>query len=331
MTTPRPGNPAVPTRLPPAGRRAGGPPWMNMGMPAEKSMDFGPSARRLARRLRPHRLRVLVAVALALLSVGFTVVGPRILGRATDTIFAGVIGKQLPAGMSLTQVVAEQRASGNGRLADLLARTHVIPGLGIDFTRLGHLLLLALSLYAIASVLSWLQGFLIAGIVQRMVFKLRAEAADKLNRLPLPYFDKQPRGELLSRVTNDIDNIQQSVQQTLSQLLTSLLTVVGVLGMMFWVSPVLALVALVSVPLSIVVTKRIAKRSQKQFVAQWTQTGSLNGEIEEAFTGHELVKVFGRQREVEASFAAQNNELFRASFGAQFASGTIMPSMMFIG
>ena len=163
------------------------------------------------------------------------------------------------------------------------------------------------------------------------MLRLRAEVEEKLNRLPLPYFDRQPRGELLSRVTNDIDNISTSLQQTLSQLLTSLLTVVGVLAVMFWISPLLALVALVAVPLSVLVTQRIAKRSQKQFIAQWTHTGELNGQIEEAYTGHELVKVFGRQREVEAAFHAKNDELFRASFGAQFVSGIIMPSMMFIG
>src|SRR5207248_11493994 len=181
------------------------------------------------------------------------------------------------------------------------------------------------------SLLMWLQGYLLNGVVQATIRRLRADVEDKLNRLPLPYFDSQPRGEILSRVTNDIDNIAQSLQQTLSQLLTSLLTVVGVLVMMFVVSPLLAVIALVAVPLSVVVTKQIAKRSQKQFIAQWTHTGALNGQIEEAFTGHELVKVFGRQREVEEAFVAKNDELFRASFAAQFVSGIIMPSMMFIG
>ncbi len=213
----------------------------------------------------------------------------------------------------------------------MLARMQVVPGVGIDFTRLGQVLLLALGLYVAASVLLWLQGLLLNTVVQRTVLQLRADVEAKLNRLPLPYFDKQPRGELLSRVTNDIDNISQSLQQTLSQLLTSLLTVVGVLAMMFVISPLLAVIALVAVPLSMMVTKQIAKRSQQQFIAQWKHTGALNGQIEEAFTGHELVKVFGRQREVEAAFSAKNEELFRASFGAQFVSGIIMPAMMFIG
>ncbi|MFF0229983.1 ABC transporter ATP-binding protein [Micromonospora sp. NPDC005254] len=324
------GGAATPKRLP-AGRPAGGPPWMSAGMPAEKSMNFGPSARRLLGRLRPHRLHLTAIITLAVVSVGFSVAGPKILGHATDLIFSGVIGRRLAPGTTTEQAVAAARASGNESFADMLARMDVVPGVGIDFGALGRVLLLALGLYLAASVLSWWQGWLLNGVVQRTVLRLRAEVEEKLNRLPLPYFDRQPRGELLSRVTNDIDNISTSLQQTLSQLLTSLLTVIGVLAVMFWISPLLALVALVAVPLSVLVTQRIAKRSQKQFIAQWKHTGELNGQIEEAYTGHELVKVFGRQREVEAAFHAKNEELFRASFGAQFISGIIMPSMMFIG
>ncbi|WP_407664855.1 ABC transporter ATP-binding protein, partial [Micromonospora tarensis] len=324
------GDARTPKRLPP-GRPGGGPGWMSAGMPAEKSMNFGPSARRLLGRLRPHRLHLAAIITLAVVSVGFSVAGPKILGHATDLIFSGVISRQLEPGTTTEQAVAAARASGNGSFADMLARMDVVPGTGIDFDALSRVLLLALGLYLAASLLSWWQGWLLNGVVQRTVLRLRAEVEEKLNRLPLPYFDRQPRGELLSRVTNDIDNISTSLQQTLSQLLTSLLTVVGVLAVMFWISPLLALVALVAVPLSVLVTQRIAKRSQKQFVAQWTHTGELNGQIEEAYTGHELVKVFGRQREVEAAFHAKNEELFRASFGAQFISGIIMPSMMFIG
>ncbi|MEH0841804.1 ABC transporter ATP-binding protein [Micromonospora sp. CPCC 205711] len=322
---------ATPKRLPAAGRRTGGPPWMAAGMPAEKSMNFGPSARRLLARLRPHRWSLAGIIALAVTSVGASVVGPKILGHATDIIFAGVVGRQLPAGSTLDQAVAGARASGNDNLADMLARMDVVPGVGIDFDALGRVLLFALGLYLAAGLLSWWQGWLLNGVVQRTVLRLRAEVQEKLNRLPLPYFDRQPRGELLSRVTNDIDNISQTLSQTLSQLLTSLLTLVGVLAMMFWISPLLALVALVAVPLSVVVTQQIAKRSQRRFIAQWRHTGELNGQIEEAFTGHELVKVFGRQREVQAAFAAKNEELFQASFAAQFISGIIMPAMMFVG
>ena len=329
-----PRQPAVdgrtPKRLPPGGQR-GGPGWMGAGMPAERSMSFGPSARRLLGRLRPQRPHLVAVIALAVVSVGLSVIGPKVLGHATDLIFTGVLGRQLPAGTSAEAAVEAARAAGNHNFADMLARMNVVPGAGIDFAALGRVLLLALALYLVAGLLLWWQGWLLNGVVQRTVLKLRADVEDKLNRLPLPYFDRQPRGELLSRVTNDIDNISQSLQQTLSQLLTSLLTVVGVLGMMFWISPLLALVALVAVPLSVVVTGQIAKRSQRKFIAQWTHTGELNGQIEEAFTGHELVKVFGRQREVEAAFHAKNEELFQASFGAQFISGIIMPAMLFIG
>jgi ATP-binding cassette, subfamily B, multidrug efflux pump len=304
---------------------------MNAGQPAEKSMNFGPSARRLLGRLRPYRWQLVGVFALAVASVALMVIGPRILGYATDLIFSGVLGGRLPAGLTTDEAVAQARAAGNDTLADMLARGRVVPGAGIDFTRLGQVLAWALGLYVAASLLSWLQGYLLNGVVQRAVLRLRAEVEEKLHRLPLPYFDRQPRGELLSRVTNDIDNISQSLQQTLSQLLTSLLTVVGVLLMMVLISPLLAIIALFAVPLSVLVTQQIAKRSQRLFIAQWTHTGELNGQIEEAFTGHELVKVFGRQGEVEATFAAKNDELFRASFGAQFVSGIIMPSMMFIG
>ena len=306
-------------------------PFGGAGMPAEKPMKFGPSLRRLIKRLSPERVKLIAVIGLGVTSVGFLVVGPKILGRATDFIFAGAIGRQLPAGLTNAQVVAAARASGNTNLADLLARMGVIPGQGIDFNALGGVLILALGLYVASALFSWMQGYLLNDVVQHTVFKLRADVEDKLSRLPLQFFDGQPRGELLSRVTNDIDNVSLSLQQTISQVLTSLLTVVGVLVMMFVVSPLLALIALVTVPISIVIATQVAKRSQKLFVAQWTNTGGLNGHIEEAFTGHELVTVFGRRREVEEVFRERNEELFKASFGAQFISGLILPAMTFIG
>ena len=322
---------AQPARPRPPMRGGFGGPWGGAGMPAEKPMKFGPSVRRLLKRLSPEGPRLVGVIALGVTSVVFLVVGPKILGRATDLIFAGAIGKRLPPGLTTAQVVAAARASGHGNLADLLARMHVIPGQGIDFNALGGVLMLALGLYAASAVFGWMQGYLLNDVVQRTVFQLRSDVEDKLGRLPLQFFDKQPRGELLSRVTNDIDNVALSLQQTISQLLTSALTVVGVLVMMFVVSPLLAVIMLVTVPLSLVITTQVAKRSQKLFAAQWALTGALNGHIEEAFTGHELVKVFGRQREVEQVFRERNDQLFRASFGAQFISGLIMPSMMFIG
>ncbi len=294
-------------------------------------MDFGTSAKRLIGRLRPELAYVYAVIALAVVSVVLTVIGPLLLGRATDIIFSGVIGADLSPGATTAEAVAAARASGNDSFADMLSQMSVVPGQGIDFSALRDVILLAVGLFVLASLFTLVQGRLLNALVQRTIFRLRSDVEDKLNRLPLPYFDKQQRGEILSRVTNDIDNVSQSLQQTLSQLLTSLLTVVGVVVMMFVVSPLLALVALVTIPVSMLLTKAIAKRSQKQFIAQWTHTGALNGQIEEAFSGHELVKVFGRQAEVEASFEAKNEQLFQASFAAQFVSGIIMPAMMFIG
>ncbi len=336
QTAPASGNgqsaPKAPERPkygPPAGG-GGGRMW-GQARPVEKSLNFLPSLKRLVGHLAPERMILSLSVLLAVVGIFLNVMGPRILGMATDVIFTGVVGKSLPSGATKAQVVAALRAEGNTTFADLVERLNVIPGQGIDFTLLGHLLLLALGLYLVASLFLWLQGYLLNGAVQRSIYTLRSQVEDKINRLPLSYFDKQTRGELLSRVTNDIDNISQALQQTLSQLLTSLLTVIGVTIMMFVVSPVLALIALVTIPLSIVVTTVIGKRSQKLFIEQWKSTGELNGHIEEAFTGQSLVKVFGRQREVDAVFAERNSTLYKASFGAQFISGLIMPTMFFIG
>jgi ATP-binding cassette, subfamily B, multidrug efflux pump len=311
------------------GPGGGGP--MGTMMPAEKAMQFGPSAKRLIARLAPERLKVTIVGLLAVVSVVLAVIGPKILGNATDVIFDGIISKRLPVGITQAQAIDQLRAQGQNSFADLVSGMTLTPGQGIDFGRLGQILLWVLVLYLASSIAGWLQGYVLNGLVQKTIYRLRSDVESKLNRLPLAYFDRQQRGEVLSRVTNDIDNISQSLQQTLSQLLTSLLTVVGVLVMMFVVSPLLALIAIVAVPLSLIITRAVAKRSQKLFVAQWRTTGQLNGQIEEAFTGHSLVKVFGRQPEVEKAFRDKNEELFQASFGAQFISGIIMPSMMFIG
>ena len=320
--------PERPKYGPPAS--GGGRMW-GQARPVEKSVNFFPSLRRLLGHLAPERMILILVVLLAVIGIAMNVIGPKILGSATDVIFTGVIGKDLQSGATKEQVVAALRAQGNNKFADLVERLNVVPGHGIDFTLLAKLLLLALVLYLIASLFLWLQGYLLNGAVQRSIYTLRRQVEDKVNKLPLSYFDKQTRGELLSRVTNDIDNISQALQQTLSQLLTSVLTVVGVTVMMFIVSPVLALIALITIPVSILVTAFIGKRSQRLFIQQWKSTGELNGHVEEAFTGHSLVKVFGRQREVEAVFAERNSTLYSASFGAQFVSGLIMPTMFFIG
>jgi ATP-binding cassette, subfamily B, multidrug efflux pump len=301
------------------------------GMVGQKASSFGPSAKRLIGRMAPDRVRATAVIILAVVSVLLTAVGPKILGHATDLIFSGLIAGQLPAGMTKAEAVAELRDRGQNQFADMVSSMNVVPGQHVDFGAVGDVLLLVLGVYVAASLLAWLQGYLLNDVVQGTVLRMRAEVEDKVNRLPLSYFDKQPRGELLSRVTNDIDNVSQTLQQTMSQLLTSLLTVVAVLSMMFWISPLLALVALISVPISMYVTKAVMGRSQGMFIDQWRRTGKLNSHIEETFSGHALVKVFGRQREVEEVFARENDELYKASFGAQFVSGLIMPVMMFIG
>jgi ATP-binding cassette subfamily B protein len=301
-----------------------------LGMPGEKSLNFRESGRRLLTVLRPERWRLAGVLLLGIASVALAVTGPKVLGDATNVIFNGVIGSQLPAGVTKAQAVEGLRADGQDRLADMLGGMDVVPGQGVDFPQLRTLLLAVVAIYVASALFSWVQGVITTGVVQRVVFRLREQVEAKLGRLPLRYFDGQPRGEVLSRVTNDIDNVAQTLQQTLSQLITAVLTVVGVLGMMFWISPLLALVALVTVPLSVVVTATIAKRSQPQFVAQWKWTGGLNAHIEEMYTGHALVKVFGRQDQAIREFHEQNDALYTASFKAQFISGIIQPAMGFI-
>jgi ATP-binding cassette, subfamily B, multidrug efflux pump len=308
------------------------------GMVGQKANNFKPSAKRLVRRIAPEKHKAFGVLGLAVLSVGLMSLGPRILGRATDLIFAGVLGRQLgdsgkvPAGASRQQVVDGLRRAGDDKQASMIASMKdFVVGRGVDFTAVAHVLELVLAVYVAASLLSWLQGYLLNDVVQGTIFRMRSDVEDKVNALPLSYFDQQPRGELLSRVTNDIDNISQTLQQTMSQLLTSLLTVIFVVVMMFSISWELALVALVTVPITMVVTGQVMKRSQGMFIDQWRRTGRLNAHIEETFSGHALVKVFGRQEEVERTFAEENDRLFEASFGAQFVSGLIMPTMMFIG
>ncbi len=303
---------------------------MGGGMIGQKADTFWPSLKRLLARLRPERHKAYAVLALTLVSVVATAVGPRILGRATDLIFAGLIGKDvLGSGATQDQAIEALRTQGETRQADMLASMKLTDG--VDFSAVSEVLMTVLAIYVAASLLSWLGGYLLNDVVQGTVLRMRSEVEDKVHRLPLGYFDKQPRGELLSRVTNDIDNISQTLQQTMSQMLTSLLTVVAVLAMMFWISPTLALVALVSVPISTVVARAVMKRSQGLFIQQWRRTGTLNAHIEETFSGHSLVKVFGRQAESERVFAEQNEELYEASYGAQFVSGLIMPIMMFVG
>jgi ATP-binding cassette, subfamily B, multidrug efflux pump len=316
----------------PRGPMMGGPArMMAFGQPGEKPKDLRGSGLRLLGLLRPQRWTAAAVLACGVCSVGLSVLGPRILGHATDLVFAGVIGRNLPAGISKAQAVAGLRARGQNRYADLLGAMPVVPGRGIDFTAVGRVLLLVLVVYLFAALFGLVQGRLLTRMVQTTIFGLREELEAKLSRLPLSYFDGQPRGEILSRATNDTDNIAQTLQQTLSQLVTALLTVLGVLGMMLWISPLLAVIALVTIPLSIVLTAAIARRSKPQFVKQWATTGKLNGHIEEVFTGHSVVTAFGRQREAAEMFQQHNDALWGSSFKAQFISGTIQPAMMLMG
>jgi ATP-binding cassette subfamily B multidrug efflux pump len=319
----------APVRRPPTGF---GPARMMAGqMPAEKLEDFKGSSKRLLGMLRPDRILIVAVLVFGVASVALSVIGPRLLGHATDIIFSGVVGKKLNPDVSKAQAVAALRERGQTNLADMLSSMDVVPGQGIDFTRLGHMLAWVAVVYLFAALFGILQGRFTATVVQRSIYRLRQQVEAKLSRLPLSYFDQQPHGEVLSRATNDTDNIAQTLQQTLSQLVTSLLTIVGVLAMMFWISPLLAVIALVTVPVSFLVTMRIGKRSQPQFVAQWATTGRLNGHIEEMFTGHSLVKVFGRHTESAEIFREHNEKLYASSFRAQFISGMIQPAMMFIG
>lgn len=307
---------------------------------AEKAVNFGPSLKRLLGTLKPYRGVLSIVVVIAAIAVTMNVVGPKILGRATDVIFGGImarkIGERMPQAKGLTteQFIDQLRSSGraDGKLIDMLGQ---YPGLrigaGVDFHRLGMIVLLALCLFTVSAILMYLQGVLLNTAVQRAMYDMRSQVSAKLDKLPLSYFDKQPRGELMSRMTNDIDNVAQTLTQTMQQLLNAILTVIGVLIMMFWVSPLLAVVSLIVIPTAGFVAARIGKRAQVQFAHMWKATGMLNAEVEESYTGHSLVKVFGRRQEVTESFHERNEELYQASFRAQFVSATIQPVMFLIG
>jgi ATP-binding cassette subfamily B protein len=298
---------------------------------AEKSADFGGSARRLLLLLRPQRPLLAASVLLAMVAVGLNVTGPRLLGHATDLVLAGVFSRRLPAGTSKAQAVAQLRADGHGTQANLLASLDATPGHGMDFDAIGTVLLWVVVIYTVAGVCGVAQARLTNLAIQRVIGQLRTDVQQKISRLPIRYFDGQPRGEVLSRVTNDIDNLGQSLQQTISQMVVSTLMIVGVLSMMIWISWLLAIVAVVTVPVSMIVAARLGKLAQPQFVSQWRFTGRLNAHIEEMYTGHTLVRAFGRQEESARTFREYNEQLYAASWRAQSISGLMQPAMMFIG
>ncbi|MET9556687.1 ABC transporter ATP-binding protein [Streptomyces sp. NPDC006645] len=300
------------------------------GAPTQRSMDFKGSSKRLLRQLAREKVTLWWMLGAGVLSVAASVVGPKILGSATDLIFAGVVGRQTPGGVSKEDTVSRLREEGDGGLADLLSGVDFTPGQGIDFDAVGRVLLVALAVYVAAGLLMLVSTRLSIRVINLTIYRMREDVQAKLSRLPLSYFDRQQRGEVLSRATNDVDNISQTLQQTMGQLINSLLTIVGVLGMMLWISPLLALVALVTVPLSVLVATKVGKRSQPHFVQQWKSTGTLNAHVEEMYTGHALVKVFGRQDESARAFKEQNDALYEAGFKAQFNSGIMQPLMFFI-
>jgi ATP-binding cassette subfamily B protein len=300
------------------------------GVPPQKSKNLRATLLRLLQRLRPERTKLMLAFGLGVTSVAFTVSGPEILGNATNVLFDGLIGKRLKPGTTKAQAIALLRDEGHSQIASMISGMKLTPGVGVNIDDLGLVLGLAALVYLLGAAFSYFQGFTMAGLTQRVMSGLRRDVEAKLSRLPLRYFDSHPHGDVLSRVTNDIDNLTTTIQQGLSQLLTSVLTIVGVMGVMFWISPLLAAVCIVTIPLALVVTLFIARRSQVQFAAQWGQTGTLNGLVEETHAGHELVQVFGRSEATIDEFSRQNKRLYEASFKAQFLSGIIQPSMQFI-
>jgi len=331
------------------GRRGGG--FGHGGNMGEKAMNFFPSLKRLLRELGPQRVLLVLVIIVGAISVASTIMGPKIMIHATNEIFAGFISnevlKNLPAGMTLppgttigdlVTMLQNLPAGANTGGFDMSQVSQMMSGMdqsrlvqGIDFGVVGHWLLIVGCLYGAGALLSFLQGFWLARIVQRTVYNLREKISHKLDRLPLKYFDGQPRGELLSRVTNDIDNIQQSLQQTISQVLNAVMTVLGIAVLMFTISWELALITIAVVPVAAVVSGLIGKRAQSRFVGMWTHTGELNSQVEEGFTGHAIVKVFGRRQQVDERFKGTNESLFKSAFGANFLSMMLMPLNMFIG
>ena len=293
-------------------------------------MNFTASSKRLLARFRPERARLSAMLLTGALSVALSVVGPAILGRATDLVFAGAVVQELPDGLTRDQALDTLRADGRDGLANALSGTDFTPGEGIDFTAVGGVLLLALTAFLGSGLLMLVATRLSTQAINRTVFRMREDVQAKLARLPLSYIDRHRRGEVLSRATNDIDNLAQTLQQTIGQLVNSLLIILGVLAMMFWTSPLLASVVLLTVPLSLGVARWIGKRSQPHFAQQWKSTGELNAHVEEMYTGHTLIKVFGQQEQSARAFAEQNDRLHDAAYRAQLDSGIMPPVMLLL-
>ncbi|MDC7108519.1 ABC transporter ATP-binding protein [Corynebacterium afermentans] len=295
-----------------------------------KAKQFWPSAKRLLGLLAPYKLALTAVFAMNAMSVVLAVYAPRVMGRAMDVIFSGVMSKHMPPGTTKEQAVEGLRAAGQNRFADMASAMELTPGSGIDFDQLGQLIVAVLVLYVAASLLMWAQGAILNRLTMRAVFNLRERVEAKINHLPLRYFDTRQRGDVMSRTTNDVDNVQQALQQSLSSLFNAILTVVGILVMMFAISWQLALVALLAIPLTGLVMGLVGTRSQQQFTTQWKATGDVNGHVEESFSGHDVAVIFGRTEELRRTFDERNNELAGAAQKAQFLANSMHPTMQFI-
>jgi len=300
------------------------------GMSAEKPKDFKGTLKRLITYLKPQAVLMLLVVIFTILSVTFTVLSPRVMGKATNELFEGVISKQLPDGMTKDQVIFLLKLRGQGQLAEMISAMDLTPGKGVDFNALLHILLTLLALYAMAALFQWLQQYTMAGVAQNIVYSLRREVDSKLARLPLKYYDNHSHGDILSRVTNDVDNIAHTLQQSITQIVHAIAVVVGVLIMMFSISSLLSWISLTIIPLSFLITMFIIRRSQKYFIAQWDSTGALNGHIEETFTGHNIVEAFNQQDKTIERFDKENERVYESSFKAQFISSIIRPAVNFL-
>ena len=295
-----------------------------------KAKQFWPSAKRLLGLLAPYKMALTAVFVMNAASVVLAVYAPRVMGRAMDVIFSGVMSKHMPPGTTKEQAIEGLRAAGQDRFADMASAMELTPGSGIDFDRLGQLIVLVVALYAAASLLMWAQGAILNKLTMRAVFNLRERVEAKINHLPLRYFDTRQRGDVMSRTTNDVDNVQQALQQSLSSLFNAVITIVGIIVMMFAISWQLALVALLAIPLTGLVMGLVGTRSQKQFTAQWKATGDVNGHVEESFSGHDVAVIFGRTEALRQTFDERNEELAGAAQKAQFLANSMHPTMQFI-
>ncbi|MEY2195579.1 ABC transporter ATP-binding protein [Neobacillus sp. BF23-41] len=274
---------------------------MGMGMPVQKAKNFKGTLNRLISYLKPYKLQLLSVLITAIISTIFAIVSPKIMGKATTKLFEGLMMK----------------LSG-------------VPGAKIDFEYIGQIIILLIGLYILSAIFAYIQQYIMAGVAQKTVYNLRKEVEEKLNRLPLKYFDSRTHGEILSRAVNDVDNISTTLQQSLTQLITSVVTIIGVIIMMLSISPLMTLIVIVTLPLSGVAIAKIAKKSQLYFKGQQKSLGQLNGHVEEMYTGHKVVKVFGHEQKSIDKFEGINETLYQSAWKAQFVSGMIMPLMSFI-